>query len=436
MNLKMSLQVNKYDLLFFFLAMLLCTIARASLLVIAPLVVLYLIHQLRLSIRTSAISLFLVLFFSYAISLFNGFYLSYNFLSFYYILPFILFAFAKPKREIVNTDLMSSFFRMLTFWAIINNILGILQYINFPNDDSFKGVYGSFTVTQNGLSILNFCLFYYYLKKYQLSSKRIDLAACAFFIVCALMGFYGAGTIAFLVTIALCIFRLNLKLILRNLIILAFILGAVYYITGIISPNTLQYNKNIINTFLGKNNARVPRKIISYKNYWQGYTSDFTDFVFGSGPGTFNSRSAFTIGSPSYFMAVGFLKSSDRPYYFEKYAYTLWNASNTVQYQEGFMNQPFSSLLAFLGEYGLLFSLLFLYYFMKQYRAVRRYDYFEDRDIIARDLYKFVAIFLALLLVIDNYAEYPEITILMITIMKVAEHTLMQARLNSSAHEN
>jgi hypothetical protein len=431
MNLKISLQVNRYSLMFFFLAMVLCTVARISLLLLAPLVVLYLIYELRLSIRIYAIVLFCVLIVSFLISLFNGFYFSYNLLSFFYILPFILFLFSKPKREYIRTDLFASFFKMLAFWMVINNIAGILQYIYFPNDDSFMGVYGRFTVTQNGLSILNFCLFYYYFRKYQLSKKRNELFFSLFFILCAVMGFYGAGTVAFLVAISLCYFRLRLTLVIRNAFIFAFVLGAVYYLTGIISPRTLEYNKNIVRLFMGKKQDQIPRKILSYRNYWQGYTSDWKDMVFGSGPGTFNSRSAFTIGSPSYFTSASLLKSESKPYYFENFAYTLWNPSNTTQYQEGFMNQPFSSLLAFLGEYGLLFTLLFFYYYYKQYNEVRRYDYYTGRDVVARELHKFIALYLALLLVIDNYAEYPEITILLITIMKVAETTLMQSYLIS-----
>ncbi len=77
------------------------------------------------------------------------------------------------------------------------------------------------------------------------------------------------------------------------------------------------------------------------------------------------------IGSPSYFSRISFIKDERQPYYFKNYAYTLWNENNTSKalYLDGFRNQPFSSTLAFLGEYGFIFTLTFFVLYYKYYRS-------------------------------------------------------------------
>jgi hypothetical protein len=350
------------------------------------------------------------------------------------VLPFLLLLFAKPAVRSDHTNLFASFFRSLSFWAIINNIIGFIQYANYPNDDSFAGIYGHFTVTQNGLAILNSFLFFYYFKKYQIEKKRNDLLRSIFFIVCFVMGFYGAGMVVFVASFGLCLLRFKVLAMARIILITTLVFFSVYWLTSVISPRTLQYNKSIVNRFLGQENVPVPRKLTSYSNYFKGYTSNIKDLVFGSGPGTFNSRSAFAVGSPDYLKSMQFIKSDRKPYYFQNYAYTLWNASNTIQYQEGFMNQPFSSLLAFMGEYGLLFTLIFIYYYYRQYKGVRGYPASGPAAIVAREMYKFSTIYLMLLLIIDNYVEYPEITILITMIMKLAESLLLQRRAGNESN--
>jgi hypothetical protein len=422
-----GIKLNYYHLLFFVLAFVLTTVARISLLLLAPLIILILIEQLGFAIRQSFIVLLFLILISYLLSLFNGFYIKYNSLSFFYILPFLLFLFSKARKSASVKELLPSFIGILTFFAIINDIIGIVQYIKFRSDDYFSGLYGHFTVTQNGLSILNSILFFYYLRRYQLFKHRKDLIYCFIFFLSAIMGFYGAGMVVLLAAFVLYSVRFNISKIIKGTFVTALVLGFIYYMTGLISPDTLTYNKNIIQRFIGDNSRPVPRKLTSYTNYVKAYTSDFKDLIFGSGPGTFNSRSAFVVGSPEYFSMGSFLKSDSKPYYFENYAYTLWNAGNTGQYQDGFMNQPFSSMLSFLGEYGLLFTIVFISLYYMQYKTVMRYRNFNKSDLLFKDLYKFCSIYLILLLVIDNYAEYPEITILIVLLLKLAEKELVKA---------
>jgi hypothetical protein len=165
--------------------------------------------------------------------------------------------------------------------------------------------------------------------------------------------------------------------------------------------------------------------LVSFYNYATAYPKDIKDLLCGSGPGTFNSRSAFMVGSPSFFTSGAIIKSGKKPYYFENYAYTLWNDTNTSQrlYQDGFRNQPFSSLLAFLGEYGLIFTLCFAFYYYRYYKTnVKAFPADAPPLYHAyRRTAKFLYILLPLLLIIDNFYEYPEIMLLIIVAMKMLQ---------------
>jgi hypothetical protein len=194
----------------------------------------------------------------------------------------------------------------------------------------------------------------------------------------------------------------------------------------LISPNTLQYNINILKKFWTASVQNAPRKLQVFYNYADAYLDHPVDLLFGSGPGTFNSRSAFMVGSPTYFDMIPIIKSEKKPYYFINYAYTLWN-EKVIRWYDGFMNQPFTSILALLGEYGLIFT------FLLMSLLIRNYRYYTTRiqsqrqlstSFVHAGLYKFISIFILILIIIDNYIEYPETLALLITIVKLSEQQL------------
>jgi hypothetical protein len=250
------------------------------------------------------------------------------------------------------------------------------------------------------------------------------------------MGFYGAGLIVFFASFTLVYFKWNLFSIIRVAVAAALLLVAIYYMIGFLNPNALDYNKANLKKISNFDVRHGPRKLTVFYNYTISYPNDIKDFLFGSGPGTFNSRSAFIVGSPIYFSGLGIIKSKDQPYYFRNYAYSLWNPSNTSKalYQDGFRNQPFSALLAFLGEYGLIFSLFFAWYYHSQYRQITGMVAANPspRSKAYRRIVKFLFCFLGLLLVIDNYHEYPEITLLILVLIKLL-HSEIRKEVNIDA---
>jgi len=351
------------------------------------------------------------------------------------MIPFVIFLFANPSEYSVRrVDLLKIFFRCLSIIAVVNDFVGYIQVIRYPkSDDSFEGIYSSFSVSLNGLVILNAILFFYYFSLNLAQRKTRYLMAAFFFMSSSVMGFFGAGLVVIIAAFILTFFTPSLKSIIKTFFIAAFSLTAVYFLLLYIKPNVLEYNLTNVKKIASFDIENGPRKVISFYNYTISYPQNAKDFLFGSGPGTFNSRSAFTVGSPSYFTGASFLKSSEQPYYFMNYSYPLWNETNTsqAQYLDGFRNQPFSSILAFLGEYGIVFFFLLAGFYYKYYTKVSRL-YYEAKDILTEvyfRLFKFLSILLPFLLLIDNFYEYPEMMLLIILCLKLLHIELKKRHL-------
>jgi hypothetical protein len=405
------LTVSTSTLFSFVLAILFCTQLRFGLLLLFPIVVLFCFVAYRWNLSFKVVIALIALAAVWLLSFRLGIFLKYNLVSLYYIATLIILLFAAPVPVVESKERLRVLMNCITGVVMVNNVFGVIQYINFPNDDSFEGLYGRFTVTQNGLSIVNGMLFVYYFIRYQSTGNMRLLWLSGLFLICSILGFYGAGLIVLLLALPLTFFRFSVSKIFQAVLIIAFIGAIAYYAMRSISPNTLNYNLAIIERFIDPKPETMPRKLLAIKNYFNGYGSSATDLLLGSGPGTFNSRSAFMVGSPSYF-DVGFIKQEAQPPYFQNYAYPLWNATNTGPY-DGFMNQPFSSLFAMLGEYGLLFTILLVSLAYSHRKTLLRPTRKQQWH---HTFLRFVTVYLILLISIDNYLEYPEITGLLLII--------------------
>jgi hypothetical protein len=420
-----SLKVNWNTLFLFLLACLFTTVLRVSFLLVYPFLILAVMYLYQFRITKTLISILIVLLVSWIISFYNGFFWKYNLVSLYYFLPFLLLLFSRPSIRNIPSNTVEVFIMFLALFAVLNNLVGFVQYFRHPDDDSFAGIYGKFTVTQNGLSLLNGVLFFYFLQKYIRSKKLIHIIATCFFLFSMVLGFYGAGLVAILVSLGLFYARFSFTGVIRIIFALILIAGASYFIMKFISPRTLEYNVNIAEKFLNTSRDKAPRKIVVFYNYYDLYTSRPASLLFGSGPGTFNSRSAFMVGSPSYFY-VDVIKSEKKPVFFQTGAYTLWNPSNINRFT-GFIAQPFSSFLALLAEYGLLLTLLFFFGLLKQYKTTMNLagdDEPAHGMVLFKRLYKFLVIFLVMLILIDNYIEYPEVIALLVLLIKFLEQKI------------
>jgi hypothetical protein len=206
----------------------------------------------------------------------------------------------------------------------------------------------------------------------------------------------------------------------------------------VIKPQTFWYNYNnilIVKHYLEgsvseKYADKIPRKLIVYKNYFNLYASDPILFLIGSGPGTFNSRTSFLLnGEYSKIKWVEKITAgSSRPHYASLGAYPLWNPKNmTSNLTNGTRNQPFSSIVSILAEYGFVFFLLlgvFLYNKIKGVGDKAALVLKKKQMSVQIDHVKYLklsSVFLFIGLFTENYIEYPEIILFYILCYKLVE---------------
>ena len=423
----MNLKLDVHTVIFFILAVSLLTIVRMSYFFVYPLVVLLTLYLFRFTVSRNFIILSLLIIGAWIFSFRHAFYLKYNLVSLFYVFPFILFVYSKPLPRVSENNLVEKFLKVTTWVMLVNNLIGYFQFYFFinpsiPQDDNFLGLFGDYSLGCNGLVIVNSILFYYYWKKYQANKNRKYLFASIFFFISAFHGFYGAGMIVLVIAFIFSEVRLTVGRLIKATVIIAVLGVSAYWLNYFTNPTALAYNQKVFKRFIELNPSNIPRKLLAFYNYGNSYPRHPIDFLFGSGPGTFNSRSAFLVGSPTY-GKFEFLKSDSKPYYFKYFAYTLWNPENTVRYQDGFMNQPFSSILAFLGEYGLIITAIILYGIWGNYRRVRQLarstQLPEGR--MYTFIYKFLTVYLIAFLVLDNFLELPEVILFFLFTIKLIE---------------
>ncbi len=353
-----------------------------------------------------------------------------NFLSLYFIVPVVVVFFSRIR--IPDEDYLAFFLKVITVILIANNIIALFQLIKNPSDDdSFNGFYGTHGLGLHTLSIVNFIVSFYYFIFYNQNKRKKYLILGVFFLVSAVLCFYGLGLVVFLC--AFFFYRFSLRTFFRSIIVFAVLIGLVGGSLYLFRPQTFLYNyENIrrIGLFLDpdanpKLVSRIPRKLVMHKNYIDAYSQDVGLFLLGSGPGTFNSRSYFLLNgeySRSQFLERIF--GTHNPHYAAKYIYPLWNKENTGQYMDGTRNEPFSSVIALLAEYGFVMAaVLFMLTYSKYKRLIRnlRRENDNDETILRSKFLKFVTIFMTLNLFTDNFLEYPEIVIIYLLLFKLIE---------------
>lgn len=351
-----------------------------------------------------------------------------NILSLYLIAPPIIIFLSKSNIE--RHDYLPSFINYSSFILILNNIIGFIQLIIHPTtDDAFIGFYGSHGIGLHSLSIVNYIVGAFYFFKYRFEGRRKYLLMSLFFFSSAILSFYGLGLILFLFTIL--IFNFSLKRFYRFIIVTPIIIVIFGLCLYVFKPDTYAYNVENLRRFslifkthlssVEKNS--IPRKLLVFRNYLEGFSNNANMILFGSGPGTFNSRSYFLLNSDySDSKLIKGILGQREPKVAEKYVHPLWNTENTVRHMDGTRNQPFSSLLSVLAEYGVLFFVLLAIVIFNKYNRI--VNSLKDSPCNYYVPYlKFLSIFILLNLLTDNLFEYPEIMLVCILIFKLAELT-------------
>lgn len=364
------------------------------------------------------------------------------FLSAYILVPILWLFFSKSSTNDVtkNTYYLNVFISIATLFLLVSNSIGFVELILNPKtDDVFVGLYGESGLGVHTLCIINFIMGSYYYFKYSKDKHWLNLFLCLFFLTSGIASFYGLGLIIFVISIV--VFSFSLKNAIRYTLITAVVfifLGSLLYL---IKPKTFRYNYD--NLTIVKNYVqgdvseiyrdKIPRKLVLYKNYFSIYVKDPVLLLAGSGPGTFNSRTSFLLnGDYSKSKFFENILGVHRPKYAVEGAFSLWNSKITIlSLMDGTRNQPFSSIISVLAEYGLVFFILMIIFVYLELRKLSKMtdmyvqnqaDVSEAEKMMALLKHvKFISFFVLLGLFTDNYLEYPEVILFYVVMYKLIE---------------
>jgi hypothetical protein len=408
------------------LAVALATFLRAGLVLLYPLLPLLAgAYGLRVSRFTGTLGVAAVV--AIVLSIVNeGRLLTANLLlSLLFIGPVIVILFAEPDvgPAVRFEQHVSTFFRTLVVIQVVNNVIGILQFILVPDDDAFIGLFGRQGQANHGLGLVNGFLFIYAYARWRHARSSFNLLATLFFGLSFVMAFFGLALLVLVVTLTIFHARwlLHPVRLLSFLIVVGGLVGMLYAT----SKKTVDYNvKSVAAAYEAVRDRDIdilPRKLRLFVNYAAVYPPDSMRLLFGSGPGTFNSRTSFLLNgeysrSNVFERAVGISRSEVA----QRYAHPLWSAFVLAKpFQDGTINQPFSSAIALLSEYGLIFTLLVAYGLWRTVtrvlgRLARLAAAGSGAARVQHDWVKMAAIFFVGMLVGDNLLEFSEVLVFVI----------------------
>jgi hypothetical protein len=366
--------------------------------------------------------------------LFEGNFIFNYIVSIYLIFSPLLLLVLKPKASppIFVKGYFNHFFKIFTIVLAIVNIsafiyaLIVLSQAAYP-DDVFTGLYGKSGFGSHSLSIINIAVSIYYFQTRNI--KRF-----LFFLICGILGFYGLGMVILVITV----FILSIPYLLKkiNLIFKGIVIsGVLIWIMYMINPQNMDYiflnfkeTSKIFTNYSYKDEMKkaenykrtfVPRYFTFVDGARQLFFSDTKVFILGTSPGTFNSRTAFYLNGD--FIQNSFIQKQfhENTTYHEKYVLPILNRKliTVVPWNDGTRNQPFSSIIAIFLEYGFFIGCGFSLLFIQKIKAIKK----QTKFVAYKNYIKFLTIFILLLLLVQNYMEYPEIILYFILVIKLID---------------
>lgn len=382
-------------------------------------------------------------------------------LSLYVVFVSLFTFFSSPLRDFSaerGKAIFAFFIRTVTFVMLVNNFLGLVQYIIHPvypltlmRDDSFIGLYGTHGIGSHGMSLINGLLFLYYFFRYNQTKSKNTLTLLLVFLISFVMGFYGMGLMVMIISLVIYYFfiRRNVVLTVAACFAIIFVGAAVY----LVAPKTFLYTVENVEKFTSAaediekkgmaNKDNIPRKVFIYYYYYKNYVRNNNRFLFGTGPGTFNSRISFLLNG-DYSSGNPFEKvfGVQKPHYASRYAYPLWKkqvVQNVNKFHDGTRNQPFSSVISLLAEYGAVFFIvLVIFSWTKGKKVLARLKQLALKGCWeAKVLKEFLLIsfvFVGINLFVDNLLEFTEMMFFIVFFKFIEAYSIYLENDNAHAH--
>ena len=414
----MKLKVSLSTIIMCVIVGLFLSFARASLLVLLPLIpfILYFLFPFR--VKKDILPLLLLALVFGVLGIYNETTSWANYLvSTSLLFSLLIIFFSRPmhvksqwpeiKRVVIN----------LIFGIIIlNNIIGIIQFSfnpfgHYPGEDAFIGFYGRHGTAQHGLAILNgyFVLFYFIKIFYKYDHK--NLLKLFFFLISHILCFYGLGLMVLLIVIIAYVVINSFSF--RNILVVFSVVFSIYLTFSFLFEGTFFYllkNLMYLNVLFNDSvieKVYLPSKVKVFLEYHRNFhwSQDFWLFIAGTGPGGFNSRVSFLLNSDSNNF-ISWLLGGHMPIYHKEIVHPMWDIDfiSMRSFNDGTRNQPFSSVISLLAEYGFLFTILLFYFIWKEIRALCQATKNSQ-------LKNFIIIgwgYCLLHIIFDNYIDYSE----------------------------
>ena len=364
----------------------------------------------------------------------EGFFLFNFLLSLYLVLiPFLLITSVPKQSE--GSKPKQYFKTFLNYFSIILFVVNIsaVFYSLFMltttanPEDIFTGLYGGSGFGSHSLSIINLFVatYYFFHKRYTFF---------IFFFICGILGFYGQGLVVFLLAFGI----VMLPFLIRN-IGLTLKIGVAtlvfFAVVTAINPGNLTYIQNNTNFFktifddydydeqmeriASYKRTLVPRYYTFLVGTKRLYLSNPKVFLLGTSPGTYNSRTAFYMNGD--FIGNKYVRKyfNYRTTYHSDYVFPILNR-HYVEYlpwNDGTRNQPFSSVVSMLVEYGFFFGGLYLFFFFRAIFRIRsQLDNKPDRTFVL-----FASLYIFFLFVFQFYLEVVEIILPLLLMLKLLQ---------------
>lgn len=332
---------------------------------------------------------------------FNGFLFFNYFIS---VLLFSSFLSIFSAGHYGDFNIFKKALKLLVIIMIVNSALGFVQMSIYRDPDAFIGLFGRGGLQSHGLAIIYALLIPVLHFDNDLFGKNRSKLIIFIFSLSFILCFYGSGLIFVILS---CVFvfvvNKNVKYLIMTTAFIPLAMLAVFFFDEAV----YYYNIKVFMFFIEHievwlstgSTDEAPRRLVLFFNYLDLASNDILYVLFGSGPGTFNSRVSFLLNGD--YSSFEFLPVSIHPDA-RDFVFPLWNSELLARgYQDGSMNQPFSSFISVIAEYGVFVFVFSSFYIFNKLKVI--YYFFQ------KELFLYLFSLLFFLLFFENMYEYMEI---------------------------
>lgn len=308
------------------------------------------------------------------------------------------------QAPVVAKEGMVKVLKFCILIMVIHAVIGMTQYALYRHDDAFIGVYGRSGLQGHGLAIVYVFLSSFLFFERSIFGEKSSILIASVFALSFLLCFYGTGVVHVAVAVLVV---LLFKMKPSYMFYIVSVGGVLSWFFSYVNPSAFEYNINVIYIFIDSLSVyfdghildEMPRRLVFILEYFRETLNNAVFFLFGSGPGTYNSRTSFLLNGD--YSSLSFLPVSIHPLAADL-VFPLWDSEIlSKNHSDGSMNQPFSSFFAILAEYGVILGGMYLFIVYRTYSSVKGKMPFE--------LWMFLGVFFIMLTLFENIIDYPEV---------------------------